>query len=404
MKVVKNTFLPILLGTDLNSYGMARAFHEEYGIKSLALGEFWLTPTQYSAIVDVRILEGFGTQEGFLAGLNSIYEEYHSKFEKMLLVSCNDNYTRLVVKNKKKLEEHFIVPCVEEELFERLATKEAFYETCEEYGLDYPETYIITQKDTKVKFDVKFPLFVKASNSAKYSKCSFTGQKKAFFIDKRADFDRIVEMIYDSPYDDSLIVQKMIPGDDDSMRVLNCYVGKDSKVKLMCLGQILIEDKASQTVGNYLAIMNDYNPEICNKVKSFLEAIKYTGFANFDMKFDASDGKFKFFEINLRQGRSSFFATGSGFNLAKYLVKDRIFDENLGFEIAKAEHLWLELPKRLALRNVGQQHKKKVKHLIKNGKVCWMLSYEKDRNIFRSWQNAKFYLRRWINRGWKGGK
>ncbi|GHV29171.1 D-aspartate ligase [Clostridia bacterium] len=400
---MKNDFLPILLGTDLNSYGMARAFHEKYGIKSLALGEFGLIPTKHSAIVDVRILENFGMQEGFLAGLNLIYEEYHNKFEKMLLVSCGDNYTRLVVKNKKKLEERFVVPYIGEELFERLATKEAFYETCKQYGLDCPETYIVTQKDTKVTLPFEFPVVLKASNSTKYSKCSFTGQKKAFFIEKRADFDRIVEMIYDSPYDDSLIVQKMIPGDDDSMRVLNCYVGKDSKVKLMCLGQILIEDKAPQTVGNYLAIMNDYNPEICNKVKIFLEAIKYTGFANFDMKFDASDGKFKFFEINLRQGRSSFFVTGSGFNLAKYLVKDRIFGENLGFEIAKTEHLWLELPRKLALRNVGQQHKKKVKRLIKNGKVRGTLSYEKDLNVFRSWQKAKLYLRRWINRGWKGG-
>jgi D-aspartate ligase len=194
----------------------------------------------------------------------------------------------------------------------------------------------------------------------------------------------------------------MISGDDDSVRVLNCYVGKDNKVKLMCLGQVLIEDKAPQTVGNYLAIMNDYNPEICNKVKSFLEKIKYTGFANFDMKFDANDGKFKLFEINLRQGRSSFFVTGSGFNLAKYLVKDRILGENLDLEIAKAEHLWLELPKMLALQNVGKPHKKKVKCLIKDGKVCTTLSYEKDRNVFRGWQNAKFHLRRLINKEWKG--
>ena len=52
-------FLPILLGSDINVYGMARAFHEAYGITSRAYAYFQLSPTKFSRIVDVHIVPDF---------------------------------------------------------------------------------------------------------------------------------------------------------------------------------------------------------------------------------------------------------------------------------------------------------------------------------------------------------
>ena len=52
-------FQPILLGSDINVYGMARAFHEEYGIVSEAYAYFQLSPTKFSRIVNVHIVDDF---------------------------------------------------------------------------------------------------------------------------------------------------------------------------------------------------------------------------------------------------------------------------------------------------------------------------------------------------------
>ena len=46
-------FTPILLGSDINVYGMARSFNEAYGISVKALADTQLAPTRYSTIVSV---------------------------------------------------------------------------------------------------------------------------------------------------------------------------------------------------------------------------------------------------------------------------------------------------------------------------------------------------------------
>ena len=46
---------PILCGGDLNCYSVARAFHEEYGLKSIAFGRYYLGATKDSKIIDFRV-------------------------------------------------------------------------------------------------------------------------------------------------------------------------------------------------------------------------------------------------------------------------------------------------------------------------------------------------------------
>ena len=48
-------FQPLLFGGDINVYSVARAFHEAYGVKSIAFGKFAATfPCSHSAIIDYR--------------------------------------------------------------------------------------------------------------------------------------------------------------------------------------------------------------------------------------------------------------------------------------------------------------------------------------------------------------
>ena len=134
-------------------------------------------------------------------------------------------------------------------------------------------------------------------------------------------------------------------------------------------------------------ILPDENEQIYHDVAQFLKRINYVGFANFDMKYDSRDGIFKLFEINLRQGRSSFFVTLNGLNLAKFITEDLIFNkpfEKTIYGRAHGDHakLWLNVPLSIFKKYAKDgPDKQRGLDLLAQGKYGSTLFYKKDRSL-----------------------
>lgn len=337
-------FLPVLLGSDANVYGMARSFYMQYGLTSLAIGKGALAATSNSKLVRVAVVEPNLEDDAVFVRTLTEFAQKHSG-KPLVLLSCGDNYTGLMARNRAALEGLYHFACPTPELVEQLDTKEFFYKTCEEHGLAYPKTHTCTNEDYKtVQLPFAFPCIIKPSNSVAYWNCSFPHKKKVFLAHTQQEFDDICAAIYSSSYQDTLVLQEYIPGDDNCMRVLNCYSGRDHKVKLMALGRPLLEEQTPEGIGNYAAILSIRDDELMGRMQAFLEDVGWEGFSNFDMKYDARDGQYKLFEMNPRQGRSSFFVTASGYNLAKWLVDDVLLGKEQPLTIADTEHLWMIAP------------------------------------------------------------
>ena len=387
-------FTPILLGSDINVYGMARSFHEAYGIKVQAWGASTLAPTRYSKIVDIEVHPGFTEDPEFIKVMREKIEEYKKHPEPVILISCGDGYSELLAKHKQELEEAFIVPYIDYALLEKLISKEGFYEVCEEYGLPYPKTKIITMSAYKdgsyADVPFPFPVALKPEDPVSWLDVQFEGRKKAFVIKDLDEFKDIVGKIYTTGYKEDLILQDFIPGDDSNMRVFNAYVDKNHQVKMMCLGHPLLEDPDPIAIGNYMVIAPDYDEKLYQTVQAFLEKINYTGMANFDIKYDVRDGQYKFFEINLRQGRSSFYVTLNGYNLAKWYVDDYVEDSLKDQPVVygnqdPAKHkLWLGVPDKIFEQYaVDSLAKKEALALLRAGKVGTTVFYKPDMNVKR---------------------
>ena len=387
-------FTPILLGSDINVYGMARSFNEAYGIKVQAWAATQLAATRYSKIVDVEVHPGFSEGPGFMEVMQEKIKEYQNHEEPVILIACGDGYAELLAKHKQELEGTFVVPYIDYQLLEKLISKEGFYEVCEEYGLPYPKTKIITMSAYKdgsyADVPFPFPVALKPEDPVSWLDVQFEGRKKAFVIKDLDEFKDIVGKIYTNGYKEDLILQDFIPGDDSNMRVLNAYVDKNHQVKMMCLGHPLLEDPDPIAIGNYMVIAPDYDEKLYQTVQAFLEKINYTGMANFDIKYDVRDGQYKFFEINLRQGRSSFYVTLNGYNLAKWYVDDYVEDSLKDQPVVygnqdPAKHkLWLGVPDKIFEQYaVDSLAKKEALALLRAGKVGTTVFYKPDMNVKR---------------------
>lgn len=391
----KTDFIPVLLGSDVNVYGMARSFHEAFGIPSVAIGKGRLNATSNSRIVSVEVVEPNLEDDAVFCKTLIDFAGRYPKEQTLLLVPCGDNYIKLLVRNQEALRPYYRFECISEELLMRLSIKESFYEVCTEHGFEFPKTTTCSYENYKtVELPFDFPVIIKPSNSVAYWNCKFPHKKKVFVAQNKQEYDAILDAIYGSSYKDHLILQEYIPGDDAQMRVMNCYCGADKKVKLIALGHALLEEHSPEGIGSYAAIINTRDDALAEQMKNFLEGIGYVGFANFDMKLDPRDGKYKLFEMNLRQGRSSFFVTASGYNLAKWLVDDVIYHKEMPLTIADNKVLWSIIPKGVIFNYVADESlKAEAKALIKAGKYCQSLYYKPDMTMKRriGWLKNQFH-------------
>ena len=403
---MKDSFIPVLMGNDINVYSMARAFHQEYEIKSMVFCKTVSGPCNNSTILTLDAHPKMDTKDVFLEKINGFAEK--NKEKKIILIGCGDSYVEVISSNLKYLRENIIAPYMSFDLIEQLTDKKTFYEMCEENGIDYPSTFIY-EKETSPDADPGFsaPYIIKPADSEEYWRFPFEGQNKVFLVDTRDELKQTVSDIFASGYSKSIIVQEFIPGDDSNMRVLTSYSDRKGKVKLMALGHVLLEEHTPKGIGNHAVILNEYNRELYDKYKNLLEKLDYRGFSNFDIKYDPRDGKYKAFEINPRQGRSNFYVTNSGYNLAKMVVDEFLSGKEIQDTVLVSnKKLWIVIPKQVACTYITDEEcKNEMKELISKGEYVNPLFYEKDRSLKRTLSLFKSQLSHYAKyKKYMGGK
>lgn len=385
-------FRALIIGNDINAYYLARCYHEFTGEKADLLanyiaGEKPFSYTRYTNILNIRYRENLWDEKIFLEELDLYFNEH--KKEKILLVSSNETYGEFIAKNKAKLKKKFFFNYPSVKLQHTLVNKEDFYKTYADYEIDLPRSiYYDCTKDEKIyEDDITFPVIVKPANVILFKHISFAGKKKIYKLENMEELNDVINKFKKGNYTDTIIIQEYIPGDDSHLFDAVVYADKNKKVKMVSFAQIGLQEHAPRMIGNAAVIINGYSQypgveEQIEKIRKFTEKIGYQGFAEFDMKYDARDGKYKVMEINARQGRCSYYIVPAGFNLIELLYKDLIEGKDLKYKVCNKEVLETFVPKKVVKKYItNEEYKAKVLSMWKDRVEA--LNYKKDTSFLR---------------------
>lgn len=391
-------FVPILLGTSTNAYNMARSLHEAFGVRTLALGRSAVRETAHSQIMDVRAYRDFDDPAFIVRTLRELAKEFPGR--KLLLIPNIEFYTNVVLENRAELEEDFIVPLADATLAARVMHKSTFARTCAELGVPHPATRVVepgpVAADLGDDLPFDFPVILKPANTDIYPRLKFEGKQKVYLAQDAAELRTLVAKIFAAGYDDDLIVQEYLAGDESVMQVANTFSDRSGTMRFFSLGQITLGEPDPGLVGNYNAIVTTSDDAVLASVRTLLDGLGYVGPANFDIMLNRRTGEPMILELNLRPGAASYYTMAAGGNLIRCFVDELVYGRELADTVTREERLWLNVPYPLALTYAPKALRPRMRAAAKKGRTH-TLRYSADRSPARRLELARIGLRNTID-------
>lgn len=327
------TFNAIILGTDHNSYSVARSFYEAFGKKPIVAGSAVLVPFYKTKIADVYTEKNFSADDKiFVDTLNKIAKVRPE--EDFIFFAPTEHYVDLLVRNAKDFDFSYHIPYPDLDMASKLLKKSEFYKILEEIGVSYPKSYVADRENYK-NLNLDGELFLKADEYDDFIASDIKIKQKGYHVKDRDEAIKILDNIYDSDYQGHVIVQEFIHGGQGTEYSLNGYRSKDGKVS-MVLARNLLSDMRPMWVGNHLVQVDHDDSQMYAIAEKITNSLSYEGLFNFDFKKDSKSGKVYTLEMNIRQGRTFYYSTLAGVNLIKIATEDMILGKSVSERTKRA--------------------------------------------------------------------
>lgn len=393
---VKKLLKPIIVGGDILAYSYVRELNRAFGVpKSIVLAAADIKMLSTSRFTDYRLIPDIHDASVLERTLLEIARALSSENPAFvpIVLGCDDCHARMLSTMKPRLEAAgIVVPYIDFDLLDDITQKRRFYEICEELSIPYPKTWYFDCSDKGPRElpmeEFSFPLIAKPSNSAQFQDAEPTvaGWRKIYEIDDAQELARVWASLRESSYDNLLVVQDFIPGGDDAIRTLTTFSNAQGEVRAVSGGVVCLQDHDPTAIGNPLCIMGEREERIIECAKRFVEHVGYRGIANFDIKYDSRDDSFRFFEVNTRCGRNTYYMSLGGQNFAELIVREFVLGETIDYREAYSPFLYCCVPAYVLKRSM--QNKERLAQalsLYKSTAEPYPLHYAPDTSSHNFW-------------------
>ncbi len=344
---------PVCIGGDILGYSYARSFHRRWGVDPVILSAVDVQVTSSSRLCDYRVVPDLGEPGRLLEELLALGKGLKAAGKLGIVLGSADWHARILSEHAEELSEFYAVPYPDFPLLDRITDKGEFYRICEELSIPYPKTWTVLASEGDLPDDLPFPLVVKPANSAAYDLLEFPGKEKVYAVDDRRGLDEVMGSLARSGYSKEVVLQDFVPGGDSALRSLTVFTDRHGEARVVSGGRVVIQDHSPILIGNPCCIMGERVEQIISDAKRFLAHVGYHGVANFDIKFDERDGSYRFFEVNTRPGRNSWYVTLGGVEFTEPIVRDFVLHDPMEYREAFDPFLYTVVPRKVVADHVA---------------------------------------------------
>lgn len=375
-----NAVRPTFISPGLAAYSLARMAHERWGVTSSGVG---MNPPQLverSRLFQLHHVDNVRSDAQVVDALLALAKADASL--PRALFTDHDWFTHQVARNADELGEGYLLPSPSEAVLDRVTDKLEFQAVCASLGIPHPETVVVdlsVEEEPSHLDDLVYPVVAKPASSTAYLAAQFDGKRKVYHAADRAALDEVLAVLRAGGFQGQFMVQEFVPGDDTAARLVTVYVDSSGELTLAATARVLAEEHAARTSGLALAVLNDPDEQLIEYARAFLAEVGYRGFGSFDVKVDARTGEPKFFELNPRTGRSSYFAAAAGANIVEIMADDLVGGISRSLTVPQERVVYSVLPRPLLRRTVGADADAWAVEAVRSARLVNPWKYRADR-------------------------
>ncbi len=220
---------------------------------------------------------------------------------KSVIFPTRDDDVLFLSRFRRELEPFFTLTIPEDSVLHSCLSKWETFQWAEKAGVKTPQCWLVERKDDfpEIAKHVTYPCVLKPVSSRDWRighNWEMVGARKAIGISSAAEL--AAEYAEIARADERALIQAMVPGGDDCLLIVACYMDRNSRWVAAFNTQKLFQFPEGFGTGCIVQTAN--RPELFEPTQRLLQKMGFTGIAEVEYKWDASTGEYQLIEVNPR--------------------------------------------------------------------------------------------------------